>query len=236
MEPALACVAALVSPATGIVDAHGLMLALLGEAEAAGARLVCRAEVTRVAQAGGGWHVTARSGGEEVSLTVRCVVNAAGLGAQAVAIEGLTPPPLFLAKGSYFALSGPAPFSRLIYPVPVLGGAGVHLTLDLGGEARFGPDVEWVDRAEYGVEAARREAFAAEIRRYWPAVPAARLRPGMAGVRPKLAGPPEGGADFAIWGPARHGMAGLVALFGMESPGLTSCLAIGELVRDMLRE
>ncbi len=237
LEPALRCVAALHSPVTGIVDSHGLMLALLGEAESRGARLVCRAAVTRLAREDGVWRVETSAGEEPVRA--RFVVNAAGLGAQAVAwaTEGFPPreiPELFYAKGNYFSLAASAPFSRLIYPVPERAGAGIHFTLDLAGRARFGPDVQWVDDIDYHVAPARLDAFLASIRRYWPAVREEWLSPAYAGIRPKLAGPTEGGRDFAILGPEAHGLSGLVSLFGMESPGLTSAIAIGDYVAERL--
>ncbi len=235
LEPALSCHAALLSPATGIVDSHALMLALLGDAEAAGARLICRAAVQRVARDGTSWVLHARG----TTLRARMVVQSAGLGGQALAANtagfaAARIAKLHLAKGSYFSLSGQAPFTRLIYPVPEMGGAGIHLTLDIAGQARFGPDVEWVDTVDYRVDAGRAAAFAAAIRTYWPEVPEAKLHPAYAGIRPKLAGPPEGGSDFAILGPPAHGLPGLVALLGIESPGLTACLAIAAHVAGLL--
>jgi L-2-hydroxyglutarate oxidase LhgO len=182
------------------------------------------------------------TGGTE-AYTIGCdmLVNAAGLHAQAVAatIEGLAPqhvPRRWLARGCYFALSGRAPFSRLIYPVPVDGGLGVHLTLDMGGQAKFGPDVEWIEHIDYTVDPRRADAFYAEIREYWPQLPDAALQPAYAGIRPKLSGPGEPPADFVIQGPEVHGVARLVNLFGIESPGLTSALAIAERVRELARD
>jgi len=238
LEPALQCVGALLSPATGIVDSHGLMLALLGEAEAAGATLAVAAPVTggRVTPAG----IELDVGGEQpMGLRARTVVNAAALGAVALArgLQGLDPhhvPGAWLAKGCYFTLPGRAPFSRLVYPAPgAHGGAGhlgVHLTLDLGGQARFGPSFEWVDAPDYTVDAAGADAFYAEVRRYWPGLPDGVLQPGYAGLRPKITGPGDPAADFRVDGPAVHGVPGLVNLFGIESPGLTSSLAIAEAV------
>ncbi len=237
LEPALACTGALLSPSTGIVDSHGLMTALLGDAQNAGAQLVLRTPFVGARREGGRWCV--RSGGEEpFELAAKVLVNAAGLHAQAVAlaIEGFPAaavPPAWRAKGHYFALAGRAPFTRLIYPTPVDGGLGVHLTLDLGGQAKFGPDVEWLAPAaplDYEVDPTRRDAFEAEVRRYWPALPAGALQPAYSGIRPKLSGPGAPAADFMIAGPAEHGVPGLVHCFGIESPGLTASLAIAEVV------
>jgi len=232
LEPRLRCAAALHSPATGIVDSHGLMRALRADAEEAGAAMALRCPVL-------GGRATARGievavgGAEPATFLAGRVFNAAGLGAQAVAraFEGLRPgsvPPLRLAKGSYYGLAGAAPFSRLVYPVPVHGGLGVHLTLDLAGQARFGPDVEWVEREDYRVDPARAQAFYAEVRKYWPGLPDEALQPAYAGIRPKLHGPGEPAPDFLVQREDAHGMAGLVNLFGIESPGLTACLALAE--------
>ncbi len=244
MEPALQCVAALHSRTTGVVDSHALMLALLGDLERAGGVLATHAPVLRVGADAAGFVVqTGGQRGDEVGATLGCdvLVNAAGLGAQdvAAAIEPLPPehiPPRFLARGCYFSLSGRAPFSRLVYPVPVDGGLGVHLTLDMGGQAKFGPDVEWVDRIDYAVDPARAASFYADIREYWPALPDGALQPAYAGIRPKLAGPGEPPADFVIQGPVEHDVRGLVNLFGIESPGLTSALAIAEHVKALLTD
>jgi L-2-hydroxyglutarate oxidase LhgO len=236
LEPALACVGALLAPSTGIVDSHGFMLALTGEAE--GAVFAYRAPFLSARVAGDGF--AAEIGGEEpVQLAVGALVNAAGLSASRVAraIEGLDPefvPETLYAKGNYFALSGRAPFGRLIYPAPQAHGLGVHLTFDLGGQARFGPDVEWVETVEYNVDPERGQGFAEAIRRYWPGLPDGALTPAYTGIRPKIAGPTEPAADFRIDGPERHGVAGLVNLFGIESPGLTSSLAIAEEVAARL--
>ena len=232
LEPELHATTALLSPATGIVDSCGLMLALLGEAEAHGAALALRSPVLRGEACGDG--IALEIGGEEpMRLIAGIVVNSAGLHAPRVAasIAGLDArhvPRSYFAKGSYFALGGRAPFSRLIYPLPEPGGLGVHLTLDLGGQARFGPDVEWIDAIDYAVDPRRAERFHAEVRKYWPRLPNGALQPAYAGIRPKIAGPDEPAADFRIDGPAAHGVAGLVNLFGIESPGLTSCLALAE--------
>ncbi|HEY6135974.1 MAG TPA: NAD(P)/FAD-dependent oxidoreductase [Rubrivivax sp.] len=240
LEPALACAGALHSPSSGIVDSHGLMTALLGDAENAGALLALRSPLAGAAQADGGWVV--RTGGSDpFELATRWLVNCAGLGAQAVAgvMEGYPAaalPRQHLAKGHYFSLAGRVPFSRLIYPTPVDGGLGVHLTLDLGGQAKFGPDVEWLapgttePAIDYAVDPFRQAAFEADIRRYWPALPTGALLPAYSGVRPKLNGPGAAPADFQLLGPADHGCAGVVQLFGIESPGLTSCLALAERV------
>ncbi len=234
LEPALACTAALHSPMTGIVDSHALMLSLLGEVQDHGASLALNAPLQQAEAVPGGFDVLA-GGAETLRLRCRVLVNAAGHGACALArrIVGLDPkhvPQAYLAKGSYFALSGRVPFTRLIYPVPIPGGAGIHLTLDMAGQARFGPDVEAVDAPDYTVDPARAPVFAAAIRRYWPGLPAERLVPAYAGVRPKIV-PPTQTQDFVIQDAAVHGVAGLVNLFGIESPGLTSCLALGEVVR-----
>lgn len=237
LEPALACLGAVHSPSTGIVDSHGLMLALQGDLEHAGGMVACHADVVHLAAARTGIEVSALDG---TRLLARTVINAAGLSACDLAsrIQGLdtrhVPKPWF-AKGSYFTLSGRAPFTHLIYPAPEpdkhLAGLGVHLTLDLGGQAKFGPDVQWVDRVDdLQVDPARGDAFYAEVRRYWPALPDGALQPGYAGMRPKISGPHEPAADFVIQGPRVHGVPGLANLFGIESPGLTSCLAIADRV------
>lgn len=250
LEPALRCEAALLSPSTGIVDSHALMLALQGELEAAGGCVALGSAVRALRRQGGLWRVEmeAEAGGdagESFAVLTPRVVNAAGLWAPALAraTEGLSarhqPAPRF-CKGSYFSLSGLAPFSHLIYPMPQAAGLGVHLTLDLGGQARFGPDVEWLEGVsdpaalDYRVDPARGERFAAEVRRYWPDLPEGRLQAAYAGVRPKISGPGEPAADFHIEGPAEHGLAGLVQLLGLESPGLTSCLAVAERVSALL--
>ena len=238
LEPALACVAALLSPSTGIVDSHGLMLAYHGDAEAAGAQIVCRAPILGSTVVPGGIEL-AIGGDAPMRLACRWLVNCAGLEAVALAarIDGVPEaalPPAFYCKGSYYALAGRPPFSRLIYPVPEHAGLGVHLTLDLGGQARFGPDVEWIDRPDYDVDIGRAAGFYAAIRRYWPGLPDGALQPGYAGIRPKISGPGEPAADFRIDGPAEHGVKGLVNLLGIESPGLTASLAIADYVAEMV--
>ena len=243
LEPALACRGALLSPSTGIVDSHWLMLALLGDAEAAGTMLALQSPVLRGRVDGDG--AVLEVGGESpMRLRARRVVNAAGLQACTLAsrIEGLparhVPVPRY-AQGAYFTLAGAAPFSRLVYPVPGQSShLGVHFTLDLAGQARFGPSFRWVDDVDYRVDPADGAGFAAEIRRYWPGLadrPADALQPGYAGVRPKISGPGEPAADFRIDGPTLHGVPGLVNLFGIESPGLTAALAIAEVVAGLLR-
>jgi L-2-hydroxyglutarate oxidase LhgO len=233
MEPALRCDSALWSPETGIVDSHALMLSLVGDIEANGGLLACGSPFQDAClEPHGLWRVRCA---EDTTLQCRWLVNAAGLQAQALAahIEGLSPlhiPPLHLARGHYFTLAQRAPFRHLIYPLPVDGGLGVHLTLDLGGQAKFGPDVEWVGDETYTVDPARAALFEAEVRRWWPGLPAGALQPGYAGIRPKLSGPGEPAQDFRLDGPARHGLPGLVNLFGIESPGLTASLAIGDAV------
>ncbi len=238
-EPQLDCIAALWSPSTGIVDSHGLMLALQGDLERAGGVLALASPVERIVC--GTPHRVEAAG---TAIGARIVVNAAGLWAPALAqrSEGLAAahrPRAHFAKGHYFALAGRAPFSHLIYPLPEAAGLGVHLTLDLAGQARFGPDVEWVEpRADgtldYRVDASRAAAFETDIRRYWPGLPAGSLQPAYSGVRPKLRGPGEAPQDFRIDGPALHGIAGLVNLFGIESPGLTACMAIADAACDAL--
>jgi L-2-hydroxyglutarate oxidase LhgO len=240
LEPALHCHGALLSSSTGIVDSHGLMLALQGDLENAGSQVVLNTVVDRVALSQTGrHHVWMRDG---TCLAARALVNAAGLSATALArrFEGLAAhhvPKEFFAKGNYFSLAGKAPFQRLIYPLPEPGGLGVHLTLDLGGQAKFGPDVQWVDDAtDYAVDPARGAAFYAEVRKYWPGLPNDALQAAYAGIRPKISGPGEAAADFCAQGPQTHGVPGLVNLFGIESPGLTSALALGEMVSALLKD
>ena len=232
LEPELETCGALLSPSTGIIDSHGLMLALLGEAEAAGAWLALGSPVRDIVAEEKSLLVTV-GGRETIILEARELVNAAGLGAQQLAsvTTGLDPhhvPALHLARGSYFTLSGPSPFSRLVYPTPVAGGLGVHATLDLAGRCRFGPDVEWVRDISYDVDPARARAFRDAVRRYWPGLPDDALAPDYSGIRPKLR--TSGDSDFRIDGPEEHGTGGLVNLFGIESPGLTASLAIATLV------
>ncbi|HYS49049.1 MAG TPA: NAD(P)/FAD-dependent oxidoreductase [Xanthobacteraceae bacterium] len=233
LEPALACIAAVHSPETGIIDSHGFMLALEGEFEDRGGMIAFDTRIERLAPTARGWSV--RFAGKETGvLEVDAVVNCAGIGAQALACattEGYPServPRLVLAKGNYFGYAGRPAFARLIYPAPVDGGLGIHVTLDLAGRMRFGPDVEWIDREVYGVDPRRAELFYARIRTYWPALEDGKLVPDYCGIRPKLTGPGEPAADFVIDGPAGHGLPGLVHLFGIESPGLTSALSIAD--------
>lgn len=243
LESRLRCTAALLSPSTGIVDSHGLMLALRGDLENAGGMVVCHSVVDEVVATEGQFMVRTADGTELLATTV---VNAAGLDACAVAsrttgLDRRHVPRARYAKGNYFTLAvGRSPFERLIYPAPEpaqhLAGLGVHLTIDLGGQAKFGPDVQWTEEPQdLEVDPARGDAFYAEVRKYWPELPDGALQPGYAGMRPKISGPDEPAADFRIDGPAVHGLPGLVNLFGIESPGLTSCLAIAERVDSLLR-
>lgn len=239
MEPALDAVAGLFSPSTGIIDSHAYMLSLQGDAEEHG----CQIAFNTVAESwevlnDGGFRVRF-SGEDEMELTCRNLIISGGLHSSKFAFASPSPAsqmvqPTLFAKGNYFRLNGQAPFSHLIYPVPEPGGLGVHLTLDMGGQARFGPDVEWVDGIEYEVDPARGEKFYAAIRSYWPGLPDDSLEPDYSGIRPKLVGPGEAAADFTFWGPQEHGLPGLVGLFGMESPGLTASLAIANHVRSLL--
>ena len=237
LEPVLACVGALLAPSTGIVDSHALMLALQGEAEAHGAAFAFLTPFVG-ARIEEGDFVVETGGAEPMQLTAATLINAAGLHASRVAraIEGLDAlsiPETRYAKGNYFSLKGRAPFRHLIYPAPHAHGLGVHLTFDLGGQCRFGPDVEWVERIGYDVDPRRGDGFAEAIRRYWPALPDDALAPAYSGIRPKLGGPDDPVADFVIDGFSRHGIPGLVNLFGIESPGLTSSLALAD---EVLRE
>ncbi|KRB00978.1 FAD-dependent oxidoreductase [Pseudomonas sp. Root68] len=232
LEPALSCVAALWSPSTGIVDSHGLMLALQGDAQRLGATLALHTPLlsARCIERGLELHM---GGNQPMTLCCRELINCAGLSAPEVAssivgLPGQFIPRAYLCKGSYFSFSGRAPFLHLVYPAPESAGLGVHMTLDLGGQARFGPDVEWVEHIDYRVEPHRAEGFYQAIRRYWPGLPDNSLQPAYSGIRPKISGPTEPAADFLISARAEHGVPGLVNLFGIESPGLTSCLALAE--------
>ncbi len=234
LEPQLACTAALRSPSTGIVDSHALMLSLQGDLEAAGGVVVFGSPVRGGECTAGGIELDV-GGDEPMHVRASLVVNSAGLHAQAIAtsLRGMPAahvPPLHLAKGNYYQLTGRSPFSRLVYPVPEPGGLGVHLTIDLAGQARFGPDVEWIEAIDYRVDPSRSASFVASIRRYWPALADGALQPAYCGIRPKLSGRGEPACDFVLQGDEVHGVKGLVNLFGIESPGLTSCLAIGEAV------
>ena len=238
-EPELACVAALWSPSTGVADSHSYMLGLQGDAEDRGAMVAFHAPVEygRLSDEG----ITLEVGGDgAMTLQARLVVNSAGLHAQDLArrLEGFPEervPPSYYCKGNYYSLSGcRAPFSSLIYPAPEQAGLGVHLTLDLAGQARFGPDVEWIECIDYDVDPGRSDGFYAAVRKYWPGLPDGALQPGYAGIRPKVQAPGEPAADYVIQGPADHGVSGLVNLFAIESPGMTSSLAIADHVADML--
>lgn len=238
LEPALVCTSALLSPSTGVIEAAALMHALRDDAEDFGAVSAVQAPVEAVHRTTVGF-VLAVGGAAPMRLSCRLLINAAGHGAPALArtIEGLPAahiPRSFYAKGHYFATTDAPPFSRLIYPVPVPGGVGTHLTLDPAGAARFGPDVEWVEALDYSVDPARAERFSVDIRRWWPGLADSRLHPAGAGIRPKITGPGEPSGDFLIEGQAAHGIAGLVNLFGIESPGLTASLAIGDHVFGMM--
>ena len=236
MEPHLTCIAAVHSPSTGIIDSHALMLSLQGDLENAGGMVAFNASVASAKITSNGIELTMA---DSTQLLCKRLVNAAGLHAQALAhcIEGLAKehvPPAFFAKGNYFTLSGRSPFTRLIYPVPQAAGLGVHLTIDMGGQAKFGPDVEWVNSPdELTVDPARGDAFYAEVRKYWPGLPDGALVPAYAGMRPKIHGPTEPAADFVVQAASSHGVRGLINLFGIESPGLTSALALGELVAEL---
>lgn len=236
-EPELACCSALWSPSTGIIDSHGFMLALQGGLEAHGGQVVLNSRVVGIDQVTDGYQLQVDAGdGQTASLTCRELIVSAGHGSPGL-MENFTtanaPNPL-LAKGNYFKLQGKAPFSHLVYPAPEPGGLGVHLTLDLQHQARFGPDVEWVEHFDYEVEPSRGENFYNAIRSYWPGLPDNALIPDYSGIRPKIVGPGEPAADFRIDAPETHGLEGLVALYGMESPGLTSALAIGDEVARRL--
>lgn len=236
-EPNIRVAAALWSPETGILDTHAYMQALLGDLEASGGQFVPHTPFLRAKVIAEGFHVEV-GGAEPFAFTCSRLVNAGGLGAQGVAkgIEGLEAkhiPPLFYARGAYFVMAGKSPFSHLVYPVPEPGGLGVHVTLDMGGQARFGPDVEWIDSVDYTLKPERGEKFYAAVRAYFPDLKDGALLPGYTGIRPKLVGPGEPDADFVIQGEETHGVKGLVNLFGIESPGLTSSLWLGQEVAKL---
>jgi L-2-hydroxyglutarate oxidase LhgO len=236
LEPQLICDGALYSPLTGIIDSHSYMLTLLGQAETRGALLVTESRVTSLILERDG--ILIGINGEEPALRATTLINSAGIFAPDIAqlIQGGFPaeriPKRYFAKGNYFALAGRSPFERLVYPVPEPGGLGVHLTLDLAGRARFGPDVQWVEDYEYSVDPSRADRFYVSIRTYWPDLPDGALQPAYAGIRPKISGPNEPAPDFRIDGPETHGVTGVVNLFGIESPGLTASLALAELIAD----
>ena len=239
LEPEVAAARALWSPSTGILDSHGYMLALLGDFEAAGGMLALATPLERADATGSGF-VVETGGAEPMRLSCNILVNSAGLGAPGLArrIKGYPAaraPRAHLCKGNYFSLTGVRPpFRHLVYPIPEQAGLGIHATIDLGGQVRFGPDVEWIEAVDYTPDPARAAAFAAAIRTYWPGLPDGALVPAYCGIRPKITGPGESSADFVIEGPADHGVPGLVNLFGIESPGLTSSLSIAGHVRDLL--
>ena len=238
LEPELRCTSALVSPSTGIIDSHGFMFALLGDAERHGAQLVLQTPVERVIAHGTGFDVLT-GGSSPTQIKTRYLINAAGLAACKIAatIEGLDAhhiPELLLAKGNYFSLSGKAPFRRLVYPIPEPGGLGIHFTLDLGGQGRFGPDVEWIDHVQYEVDDTRVSAFYAAVRRYWPEIKDNALSPAYSGIRPKLTNSSKADADFLIQDATTHQINGLVNFFGIESPGLTAALALSTLCLEQI--
>ena len=248
LEPAIRCTAALFSPSTGIIDSHTLMLSLQGDAENHGAAVAFNTETLCIEHSPDGFTITTRDreSGEEFTLLAERFINAAGIGAQTIAatINGLAPqhiPAQYLAKGNYFSASGKTPFSHLIYPVPEDGGLGVHLTLDLNGQMRFGPDVEWLGKEishanlDYCVDPLRGDSFYAAIRTYWPDLPDSALQATYSGIRPKLSGKGEAAVDFYISGSDEHGITGLINLFGIESPGLTSSLAIAAYVNTLIK-
>src|SRR5579883_1893838 len=243
LEPNLQCTSALFSPATGIIDSHTYMLALQGDAEANGAMIAFNSPLLGAKVTDDGIEL-AVGGAEPMRLKTRLLVNSAGLHAPDLArkIAGMPAdkiPTAYYAKGNYFTLSGRSPFSRLIYPVPVPGGLGVHITVDMGGQAKFGPDVEWIhpkspDAIDYTVDPHRADKFYAAVRKYWPALKDGALQPGYAGIRPKIVPPGAPAQDFTIMGPAEHGVPGLIHLFGIESPGLTASLSLAEHVRAIV--
>ena len=240
MEPNLRCHAALISPSTGIIDSHRYMASLDAEIATNGGLVSLHSNLISATATRTGLLARIQdSGGEIVEIACRILVNAAGLGAQDVArrIDGMPPsliPKQYLAKGNYFVMSGNPPFARLIYPLPTSASLGLHYSVDLGGQVRFGPDVEWVEEIDYDVDGTRAAAFEESIRRYFPGLPKDALQPGYSGIRPKIAGPKEPAADFVIQAPGDHGIPGLINLFGIESPGLTSSLAIAEAVLGKL--
>ena len=255
-EPELECLAALLSPTTGIVSAHDLMTALQGDLENAGGMVALATQVESVRFFKGNEALSgvliaqsamdSGANAEQIELGFHHLINATGLYAPILArrFEGLQSdhiPPAHFAKGNYYSLAGKAPFKHLIYPIPEAAGLGVHLTLDLGGQAKFGPDVQWLkgidspDHIDYSVDPRRADGFYAEVRKYWPGLRDGQLTPSYSGVRPKITAPHEAAADFVIQGQATHGVRGLVNLFGIESPGLTSCMAIGEEVAEMIK-
>jgi L-2-hydroxyglutarate oxidase LhgO len=239
LEPEIACVGALVSPSTGIIDSHGFMLALEGHIEAAGGSVVLRCPVERIEREASGLFRLTTGGDNPGAITCRHLVNSAGLTATRLARtlrygDGYAPPETYYAKGQYYALSGRSPFSRHIYPMPDGAWLGLHATVDIGGRCKFGPDIAWIPDIDYGFEPEKLAQFLDFIRSYYPRLDASRLHADYTGIRPKLYREGEPVPDFAIHGPETHGVEGLVALYGIESPGLTAALAIGEVVAEML--
>jgi len=238
LEPEVECVGALLSPSTGIIDTHELMVCLQGDIEAAGGTVICRSPVSSIEASADGFVIQV-DGDEEYTVATRLLVNAAGLWAPTVAasirnLDQSLVPEAHFAKGHYYTLAGKAPFRRLVYPVAGKAGLGIHLTLDLAGQARFGPDVQWVDTIDYDFDDSRKADYVAAIRRYYPGLDESRLEAGYTGIRPKLCGPGEQPVDFKIQGPDEHGLHDLINLFGIESPGLTSSLAIADRVTAIL--
>ncbi|WP_294539540.1 NAD(P)/FAD-dependent oxidoreductase [uncultured Rhodoblastus sp.] len=240
LEPALHCEGALLSPSTGIIDSHAFMLALLADAESFGAVVALNSPVVAARVVDDGLEVDF-AGSDPITLCCNLCINAAGLHAPDLVREiagypANLAPRAHYAKGNYFALAGHSPFSRLIYPVPVPGGLGTHLTIDLLGQARFGPDVEWVDKIDYSVDPARALEFYASIRRFWPDIKDGQLQPAYAGIRPKIVPKEIGRQDFVVQGRECHGIPNLINLFGIESPGLTASLALAAYVAKLARE
>jgi L-2-hydroxyglutarate oxidase LhgO len=239
LEPELSCVAALLSPSTGVIDSHGFMLALEGHITSHGGQVVLRTRVERIERTPGNLFRVVLSGDSAGEITCRNLVNSAGLHASQLACTlsypgGYCPPPTYYAKGQYYALSGRSPFSRHIYPMPDGAWLGLHVTVDIAGRCKFGPDIEWIPDIDYSFQPEKLENFLGFIRSYYPGLDAARLHPDYTGIRPKLYREGEAVPDFAVHGPEAHGIDGLVALYGIESPGLTAALAIGEMVRELL--
>lgn len=238
LEPAVRAIAGFLSPSTGIIDSHGLMLAYLGDAEQHGAALALASPVLSGSVSGSGIRLNV-GGTESMAVDCNTVINSAGLNAQEIgrSIEGLPPqtiPPSFYAIGHYYTLAGAAPFKHLIYPVARQDWLGVHVTIDLGGQVKFGPDFGWIDGIDYRFDETRSQAFYEAIRRYYPGLRDGALHPGYTGIRPKICGPGGPAADFVIHGPRDHGIPGLVNLYGIESPGLTASLAIADYVSALL--
>jgi L-2-hydroxyglutarate oxidase LhgO len=239
MEPAVRCVAALDSPSTGIIDSHALMLAYQGDAEHCGASVVFLSPVEAGRVSSEGIYLDV-GGAEPMTVVCNTLINSAGLYAQAIAkkIDGIpsaTIPPAYYAIGHYVVVSGRSAFSRLVYPVPVAGSLGLHVALDLSGQMRFGPDIQWIDRIDYSYDESRIPFFYESIRRYYPDLKDGALQPGYTGIRPKLTAAGELAKDFMIQGPREHGVPGLVNLYGIESPGLTSSLAIADFVYELMK-